>query len=108
MSFKLLISRPESQKGMTLSEKILVVNDVERRGEVKPGDMIRVNVDWIMASELFWSVGNLCIPGFSLLILYQGMKSQYDSLDKPAHFEIIDSDLQVTTSWILALSTLHS
>jgi len=41
---------------MTLSEKILSAHDIERRGELKPGDMVRVDVDWIMASELSWAV----------------------------------------------------
>ena len=41
---------------MTLSEKIFAAHDIERKGEVKPGDMIRVDVDWIIASELSWSV----------------------------------------------------
>jgi hypothetical protein len=48
--------RPKERRGMTTSEKIFAAHDIERKGEVKPGDMIRVDVDWIMASELSWSV----------------------------------------------------
>lgn len=43
---------------MTLSEKIFAAHDIEQRGELKPGDMIRVDVDWIMASEISWSVSS--------------------------------------------------
>lgn len=51
-----LTSRPKGRRGMTLSEKIFAAHDIERRGELKPGDMVRVDVDWIMASELSWAV----------------------------------------------------
>lgn len=51
-----LTSRPVGRRGMTLSEKIFAAHDVNRTGEVRPGDMIRVDVDWIMASELSWLV----------------------------------------------------
>lgn len=54
-----LTSRPPGRRGMTLSEKIFAAHDVNRTGEVKPGDMIRVDVDWIMASELSWLVSQL-------------------------------------------------
>ncbi|TVY86747.1 putative aconitate hydratase [Lachnellula willkommii] len=67
---KLLASRPEGRRGMTLSEKIFAAHDIERRGELKPGDMVRVDVDWIMASELSWGA----------------MKKQYDALGKPGIF----------------------
>ena len=50
--------RPAGRRGMTLSEKIFAAHDIERRGEVKPGDVVRVDVDWILASELSWSVSN--------------------------------------------------
>lgn len=53
---KPLSSRPAGRRGMTLSEKILAAHDVDRKGEVRPGDIIRVDVDWIMASELSWRV----------------------------------------------------
>jgi hypothetical protein len=51
-----LTARPKGRRGMTLSEKILAAHDIERRGELKPGDLVRVDVDWIMASELSWGV----------------------------------------------------
>lgn len=51
-----LSTRPVGRRGMTLGEKILAAHDVERKGEVKPGDVIRVDVDWVMASELSWRV----------------------------------------------------
>ena len=53
---KPLKHRPAGRRGMTLSEKIFAAHDVERRGEVKPGDLVRVDVDWILASELSWNV----------------------------------------------------
>lgn len=49
-------SRPEGRRPMTLSEKIFAAHDIDQKGEVKPGDVVRVNVDWIMASELSWKV----------------------------------------------------
>ena len=52
----LLPSRPEGRRGMTLAEKILSMHDIEKRGSVKPGDMVRVSVDWVMASESSWAV----------------------------------------------------
>lgn len=60
---KLLPSRPEGRRPMTLTEKIFAAHDIEKTGSVKPGDVVRVNVDWIMASELSWSVRliSLCI-----------------------------------------------
>lgn len=41
---------------MTLSEKIFAAHDVERRGVLKPGDMARVDVDFVIANELSWTV----------------------------------------------------
>ena len=51
-----LPSRPEGRRPLTLSEKIFAAHDIDRKGEVKPGDVVRVNIDWIMASELSWKV----------------------------------------------------
>lgn len=51
-----LLGRPKGRRGMTLSEKIFAAHDIARTGEVKPGDVVRVDVDWIMASELSWAV----------------------------------------------------
>jgi hypothetical protein len=48
--------RPKGRRSMTLSEKIFAAHDIDRKGEVKPGDVVRVNVDWVIASELSWKV----------------------------------------------------
>jgi hypothetical protein len=53
---KPLASRPEGRRGMTLSEKIFAAHDIGQKGFVTPGDVVRVSVDWIMASELSWHV----------------------------------------------------
>ena len=65
-----LASRPEGRGGMTLTEKIFALHDVGQSGAVKPGQVIRIAVDWIMASELSWG----------------GMKKVYDQLGKPGIF----------------------
>lgn len=57
-----LSTRPPGRRAMTLTEKILAAHDVERKGEVKPGDIIRVDVDWVMASELSWVVRSMKWP----------------------------------------------
>jgi hypothetical protein len=57
-----LPARPDGRRGMTLSEKIFAAHDVDGRGEVKPGDIIRVDVDWILASELSWAVRSKVQP----------------------------------------------
>ncbi|RDL41554.1 Uncharacterized protein BP5553_01533 [Venustampulla echinocandica] len=67
---KPLASRPEGRRGMTLSEKIFAAHDLEQKGVVTPGDVIRVSVDWILASELSWN----------------GMERAYNSLGKPGLF----------------------
>lgn len=51
-----LAQKPEGRRGIALSEKVFASHDVERRGVLKPGDMVRVDVDFIMASELSWGV----------------------------------------------------
>jgi hypothetical protein len=51
-----LPSRPPGRRGMTLSEKIFALHDVAHRGWVAPGDLIRVDVDWVLASEASWAV----------------------------------------------------
>jgi hypothetical protein len=55
---KLLTTRPEGRRPMTLSEKIFAAHDIERRGELKPEDIVRVDVDWVIASELSWSLSS--------------------------------------------------
>ena len=48
--------RPPGRRGMTLSEKIFALHDVDRKGWVVPSEVIRVDVDWVIASEASWSV----------------------------------------------------
>ncbi|KAF2098861.1 aconitase family protein [Rhizodiscina lignyota] len=62
-----LDSRPPGRRGMTVTEKIFAAHDVERKGEVKPGDVIRVDVDWVIASDISWG----------------GMEVTYEELGKP-------------------------
>lgn len=62
--------RPDGRRGMTLAEKIFASHDVSRKGEVKVGDVIRLDVDWVMASELSWA----------------GMERTYNSMGKPGIF----------------------
>ena len=67
---KPLQEKPHGRRGMTVAEKILAAHDVERRGEVKPGDVIRVDIDWVIASELSWS----------------GMEKTYNEMGQPGIF----------------------
>jgi hypothetical protein len=67
---KPLVTRPKGRRSMTLAEKIFAAHDVERKGSVKPGDVIRVDVDWVIASELSWS----------------GMEKRYEELGEPGIF----------------------
>ncbi|KAH3196898.1 hypothetical protein KXW62_002870 [Aspergillus fumigatus] len=60
-------SRPPGRRGMTLSEKIFAWHEVAYRGWVAPGDLIRVDVDWVIASEASWA----------------GMETTYSDLGKP-------------------------
>ena len=64
-----LLSRPAGRRGMTLSEKIFAAHDVERRGILKAGNMIRVDVDFILASELSWTVNCPYISDIEILVL---------------------------------------
>lgn len=65
-----LDARPQGRRGMTLSEKILAAHDIGGKGEVKPGDVIRLDVDWVIASELSW----------------YGMEQTYQDLGAPGIF----------------------
>ncbi|CAG8065735.1 unnamed protein product [Penicillium nalgiovense] len=65
-----LIQRPEGRRGMTISEKIFAMHDLNHKGFVAPGDIIRVHVDWILASEVSWA----------------GMETTYNDLGKPGIF----------------------
>ncbi|GKT68748.1 aconitase family protein [Colletotrichum tofieldiae] len=49
-----LVSRPAGRRPMNVTEKIYALHDVTRTGWVRAGDIIRVSVDWIMASEASW------------------------------------------------------
>lgn len=51
---KPLNHRPAGRRGMTLTEKIFAAHDTAQRGYVKPGDVIQVDIDWVLASELSW------------------------------------------------------
>ncbi|KAF9893323.1 hypothetical protein FE257_011755 [Aspergillus nanangensis] len=62
--------RPIGRRGMTLSEKIFAFHDIAKTGWVAPGDLIQVDVDWIIASEASWS----------------GMERTYNLLGKPGIF----------------------
>ena len=48
--------RPARRRGMTLSEKIFAMHDMEHKGFVTPGELIRIHVDWVIASEASWAV----------------------------------------------------
>ena len=54
-----LALRPQGRRGMTLSEKIFALHDIDCKGWVAPGDLIRVDVDWVIASEASWRVCEL-------------------------------------------------
>jgi hypothetical protein len=56
-----LPSRPSGTRGMTPREKIFAAHDYAGRGDVKPGDLIVVDVDWVMASEISWHVGRFLL-----------------------------------------------
>ncbi|EAW15355.1 aconitase family protein [Aspergillus clavatus NRRL 1] len=50
-----LPSRPRGRRGMTLSEKIFAMHAIYGNGCVAPGDLVRVGVDWVLASEASWA-----------------------------------------------------
>ncbi|KAK6373587.1 hypothetical protein LTS17_008079 [Exophiala oligosperma] len=62
--------RPKGRRPMTMAEKVFAAHEVSQRGYVKPGDVIQVDVDWILASELSW----------------QGIESVYSSVGRPGIF----------------------
>jgi hypothetical protein len=63
-----LTERPAGRRGMTLTEKILAMHDVSRKGWVAPGEVVQVDIDWVLASELSWGVRTL-----SLFALFSGL-----------------------------------
>ncbi|GAM37913.1 hypothetical protein TCE0_033r08236 [Talaromyces pinophilus] len=62
--------RPKGRRPMTMAEKVFAAHDVSQRGYVRPGDIIQVDVDWILASELSW----------------QGIETVYSSVGRPGIF----------------------
>ncbi|KAG0015214.1 hypothetical protein BGZ80_009972 [Entomortierella chlamydospora] len=65
----LALTRASGRRGMTISEKIIAHNAIglQSPGNVKPGDMVCVSVDWTLASELTW----------------KGMDKTYDQMGRP-------------------------
>lgn len=53
---KPLSHKPSGRRSMTMAEKVFAFHDVSQRGYVRPGDIIQVDVDWVIASELSWQV----------------------------------------------------
>lgn len=49
-----LRAKPQGRRPMNVTEKIFALHDVEQKGSVRPGQSIRVWIDWIMASEASW------------------------------------------------------
>ncbi|KAJ2620222.1 hypothetical protein GGI26_005179 [Coemansia sp. RSA 1358] len=64
-----LLSRPTGRRGMTLCEKIIAHHAIglAAPGDVRPGDMVCVGVDWTIASELTW----------------KGMDKTYNAMGRP-------------------------
>lgn len=100
-----LSERPNGRRGMTLSEKIFAAHDVARTGYVKPGDIIRVDVDWILASELSWGVSfKISSTGHDVIIsehqpfltrpLYRAWNNGMTSWGSQASFVTIDFGLR--------------
>ncbi|KAJ5453461.1 aconitase family protein [Penicillium daleae] len=65
-----ILQRPVGRRGMTLSEKIFAMHDLTNKGFVVPGELIRVHVDWVIASEASWA----------------GMERTYETLGRPGIF----------------------
>jgi hypothetical protein len=62
-----LTQRPAGRRGMTMTEKILAMHDVQHKGWVKPGEVVQVDVDWVIASELSWAVSLKLCPYTTLV-----------------------------------------
>jgi hypothetical protein len=58
---RFVLARPPDRRGMTLEEKILAHHVINGKGWVAPGDCIRVDVDWVIASDASWKVIHLCL-----------------------------------------------
>ncbi|KAJ1736912.1 hypothetical protein LPJ72_000962 [Coemansia sp. Benny D160-2] len=65
----LLLARSTGRRGMTLCEKIIAHHAIglTAPGDVRPGDMVCVSVDWTIASELTW----------------KGMDKTYNAMGRP-------------------------
>ncbi|KAI8319528.1 aconitase iron-sulfur domain-containing protein [Martensiomyces pterosporus] len=65
----LLLERPAGRRGMTLCEKIIAHHAIglTAPGDIRPGDMVCVSVDWTIASELTW----------------KGMDKTYNAMGRP-------------------------
>ncbi|CAJ0651589.1 9282_t:CDS:2 [Entrophospora sp. SA101] len=86
----LIFERPSGRRGMTICEKIITHSAIglQPPGDVKPGDMICVSVDWTLASELTW----------------KGMEKTYDIMGRPS----IYPDLALTfrlPSWSTSVAS---
>lgn len=55
------------RRPMTLSEKVFAHHMLPGNPStgVKAGDVVRVSVDWVLASEVSWMVSNLCLLTFT-------------------------------------------
>ncbi|KAL2852040.1 hypothetical protein BJY01DRAFT_244657 [Aspergillus pseudoustus] len=50
--------RPPGRRGMTVGEKILAHHALDGRGLVAPRDLIWIDVDWALASQVSWKTGH--------------------------------------------------
>ena len=60
-------TKPADRRPMNVTEKIFALHEAEGKGSVKPGEMIRVGVDWIMASDCSWHVSSALLLTSSIL-----------------------------------------
>ncbi|KAI0392697.1 hypothetical protein F5Y17DRAFT_477390 [Xylariaceae sp. FL0594] len=67
---KPLAERPDGRRPMTMAEKIFAAHDISRKGWVRANEVIQVDVDWILASELAWG----------------SMNKLYESIGRPGIF----------------------
>lgn len=93
-----LVHRPSGRRGMTLSEKIFAMDDMEQKGFVAPGGLIRIHVDWVIASEASWAVRSQLDPHIKCLqdltwIVKRELKELTIALESQGSFEMIVSGL---------------
>ena len=96
-----LKSRPAGRPGMTMAEKIFAMHDVSRKGYVRPGDIIQVDVDWVLASELSWAVSLVCDYTATLIMTFwvREWRESTTLLEGLESSGTIDSGWQVITVW---------